>query len=730
MPGAGTGVERRLPSNRGSQLHHPHLRVPDERARLRADGRAARGRRLRARRRIRRPPTSSCSTPARSGRTPTTSSTATSGTCARRKLARPGHADRRRRLPGPEGPRRRSCAGRRGWTSCSARTTCGALPVLLERARHNAAAQVEIARVARGVPVHAAGAARVGLRRLGVDLRGLQQHLHVLHRALAARHRARPPARATCSPRSRRWPPTGVLEVTLLGQNVNSYGVEFGDRGAFAKLLRACGDVAGLERVRFTSPHPRDFTSDVIAAMAADPERLPAAAHAAAVRVRRRAAPRCAARTGRPGTWRSSTRCGPRSPTRRSPRTSSSGSRARPTPTSRPRWTSCARPGSPAAFTFQYSPRPGTPAAALPDQLPKAVVQERYERLVALQEEISWAQNRALRGPRGRGAGRDRRGPQGRRHPAAVRAGPRRPAGALRAGRMQRCRPGRRGDGRGDLRRAAPPRRRRSACWPTGAPGRATRTRRAAPTGTGPGGAPTGLGLPGFGPPAPLPAVTGCAVGTGGGAWLNENVARGAGRPGRRAGRGGAPRRAPDRPGRRRRWPWRWRCSCCWSRCCCPGPASAPGWQVLAGLEPFGPLPRLFTVHLAAVRGARLGAGAGHAVVGGWPGWPWGCGFSVVHGVWAIWSRQVGVPARRHRPGDRHGARGDRDGGAHGGAGCGSRAAAGTPQRAAIGVGRRTADTSVAPSTRSAITRGSRPPRAAARISRRRSRAGWSGRAR
>ncbi|RZL51434.1 MAG: radical SAM protein, partial [Variovorax sp.] len=48
----------------------------------------------------------------------------------------------------------------------------------------------------------------------------------------------------------------GVVEVTLLGQNVNAYGVEFGDRQAFAKLLRACGEIEGLERVRFTSPHP------------------------------------------------------------------------------------------------------------------------------------------------------------------------------------------------------------------------------------------------------------------------------------------------------------------------------------------------------------------------------------------------------------------------------------------------------------------------------------------
>ncbi|MGA1481227.1 MAG: tRNA (N6-isopentenyl adenosine(37)-C2)-methylthiotransferase MiaB, partial [Candidatus Nanopelagicales bacterium] len=67
----------------------------------------------------------------------------------------------------------------------------------------------------------------------------------------------------------------GVIEVTLLGQNVNAYGVEFGDRGAFADLLRACGRIEGLERVRFTSPHPRDFTDDVIAAMAETPNVMP-----------------------------------------------------------------------------------------------------------------------------------------------------------------------------------------------------------------------------------------------------------------------------------------------------------------------------------------------------------------------------------------------------------------------------------------------------------------------
>jgi tRNA-2-methylthio-N6-dimethylallyladenosine synthase len=50
------------------------------------------------------------------------------------------------------------------------------------------------------------------------------------------------------------------------------------------------------------------------------------------------------------------------------------------------------------AFTFQYSIRPGTPAATMDDQVPKAVVQERYDRLLAVQEEVSWAENRTLEG--------------------------------------------------------------------------------------------------------------------------------------------------------------------------------------------------------------------------------------------------------------------------------------------------------------------------------------------
>ena len=86
------------------------------------------------------------------------------------------------------------------------------------------------------------------------------------------------------------------------------------------------------------------------------------------------------------------------------------------------------------AFTFQYSKRPGTPAAELPDQLPKAVVQERYQRLIDLQErDLPGGERRSGRAHR-RAARRHGRGPQGRQHRPDVGPCPRRPAGALHAG--------------------------------------------------------------------------------------------------------------------------------------------------------------------------------------------------------------------------------------------------------------------------------------------------------
>ena len=189
----------------------------------------------------------------------------------------------------------------------------------------------------------------------------------------------------------------GVLEITLLGQNVNSYGVGFGDRLAFGKLLRACGEIDGLERVRFTSPHPRDFTDDVIDAMAETPNVMPQlhmplqsgsdrvlrAMRRAyrrdkylAILNRVRAAMPAAAITtdiivGFPGETEQDFAD-----------TLDLVREAR----------------FAGAFTFQYSIRAGTPAAEMPDQVPPEVVAERYERLAALVAEVSLAENTKLVG--------------------------------------------------------------------------------------------------------------------------------------------------------------------------------------------------------------------------------------------------------------------------------------------------------------------------------------------
>ena len=147
----------------------------------------------------------------------------------------------------------------------------GSLPVLLERARHNAEAAGRDPRVARGLPVHAADPARVDLRRLGVDLGRLQQHLHVLHRAGAARQGEGPPPRRHprrgrgAGRRGRAGGHPARAERQLLRRRV---------RRPAAPSASCCAPAAaidGLERVRFTSPHPRDFTDDVIAAMAETP---------------------------------------------------------------------------------------------------------------------------------------------------------------------------------------------------------------------------------------------------------------------------------------------------------------------------------------------------------------------------------------------------------------------------------------------------------------------------
>jgi tRNA-2-methylthio-N6-dimethylallyladenosine synthase len=184
----------------------------------------------------------------------------------------------------------------------------------------------------------------------------------------------------------------GVIEVTLLGQNVNSYGAEFGDKLAFGKLLRACGEITGLERVRFTSPHPRDFTDDVIEAMRDTANVMPSlhmplqSGSDAVLKAMRRAyrrdrylaildnvrthIPHAAITTdiivGFPGE-------------------TEEDFQATLDVVRRARFSS--------AFTFQYSVRAGTPAATMPDQVPQPVVQERYDRLAALVEQVATEEN-------------------------------------------------------------------------------------------------------------------------------------------------------------------------------------------------------------------------------------------------------------------------------------------------------------------------------------------------
>src|SRR2546421_3501891 len=146
----------------------------------------------------------------------------------------------------------------------------GSLPVLLERARHNEEAQVEILESLEVFPSTLPPrreSSYAGWVSISVGCNNTCTFCIVP--ALRGREKDRRPGEILAEVEA--LVAEGALEVTLLGQNVNSYGVEFGDRHAFGKLLRACGGIEGLERVRFTSPHPKDFTDDVIAAMAETP---------------------------------------------------------------------------------------------------------------------------------------------------------------------------------------------------------------------------------------------------------------------------------------------------------------------------------------------------------------------------------------------------------------------------------------------------------------------------
>ena len=110
--------------------------------------------------------------------------------------------------------------------------------------------------------------ARARLSGLGADLGGLQLPLLVLHRAVDARAELSRPLDELVG-EVERLAADGVREVTLLGQNVNSYGRDLRPRRtSFAELLRRLDAVDGIERIRYTSPHPKDMREDVVRAHA------------------------------------------------------------------------------------------------------------------------------------------------------------------------------------------------------------------------------------------------------------------------------------------------------------------------------------------------------------------------------------------------------------------------------------------------------------------------------
>ena len=183
----------------------------------------------------------------------------------------------------------------------------------------------------------------------------------------------------------------GVREITLLGQNVNSYGRDVGSD--FAELLRACDAVDGIERIRFTSPHPKDFRAPVIAAMAecaavCEHAHLPLQSGSTRVlkamrrtysRERylrlveqlRAAIPDLALTTdlivGFPGETEAEFE---------------------------ETVSAVGEVGYDGAFTFVYSPRQGTEAAAMPNQIPEDVKRARIERLIDVVQRVAEARNR------------------------------------------------------------------------------------------------------------------------------------------------------------------------------------------------------------------------------------------------------------------------------------------------------------------------------------------------
>jgi tRNA-2-methylthio-N6-dimethylallyladenosine synthase len=274
----------------------------------------------------------------------------------------------------------------------------GSLPTLLERARVEKSAQIEIKEALEHFPStlparrHSAFSAWVSIS-VGCN----NTCTFCIVPALRGREKDR--QQDDILKEVRALVTDGVNEITLLGQNVNAYGVDFGDRTAFAKLLRECGKVEGLDRIRFMSPHPRDFTDDVIEAMAETPNVMP---HL-----------HMPLQSGSDRILQSM---------RRSYRVDRYRGIIEKVRSAMPHSTITTDiivgfPGESeedfqatmdlakelkflAAYTFQYSKRPGTPAAEMADQIPTEVVAERYTRLHEHINQIAKSVNQEVVGKR------------------------------------------------------------------------------------------------------------------------------------------------------------------------------------------------------------------------------------------------------------------------------------------------------------------------------------------
>jgi tRNA-2-methylthio-N6-dimethylallyladenosine synthase len=276
----------------------------------------------------------------------------------------------------------------------------GSLPVLLERARIEEESQIEILEALEHFP------STLPARRLSAFTSWVSVSVgcnntctFCIVPTLRGIEKDRP--EADILKEIRALVAQGVIEITLLGQNVNAYGVEFGDRGAFASLLRKCGEIEGLERVRFMSPHPRDFTDDVIEVMATTPNVMPhlhmplqSGSDRILQEMRR--------------SYRSSRYLGILDRVRTAmphamittdiivgfPGETEEDFQATIDLATQAQFS--------AAYTYKYSIRPGTAAGAMPNQVLEAIVGERYTRLHEHQQKISLGVNQRAVGEKHR----------------------------------------------------------------------------------------------------------------------------------------------------------------------------------------------------------------------------------------------------------------------------------------------------------------------------------------